>query len=82
MEQQDVGALKSRDRWGSRTVFVLSCCGALIGVGNVWRFPNLSYEYGGGAFFIPYIIFLLTFGIPLFQAELALGAFFGSTPHP
>jgi SNF family Na+-dependent transporter len=64
---------QQRERWGSRFVFILSCAGAVIGVGNVWRFPYLDYTHGGGTFLIPYIVCLFVIGIPLVQAELALG---------
>jgi SNF family Na+-dependent transporter len=52
---------------------ILPCAGAVIGVGNVWRFPYLDYTHGGGTFLISYIVCLFVIGIPLVQAELALG---------
>lgn len=63
-----------RERWSSRWTFIIASCGSAIGLGNVWRFPFLMYKHGGGAFLIPYFIFLLSTGLPLLQTELALGA--------
>lgn len=63
-----------RDRWPTRSSFIIAAVGSAVGLGNVWRFPFLSYKHGGGAFMIPYVVFLLITGIPLLQTELALGA--------
>ncbi|XP_077123115.1 sodium- and chloride-dependent betaine transporter-like [Ranitomeya variabilis] len=67
--------LKERGQWGSRVEFILSVVGGIVGLGNIWRFPYLCYKNGGGAFFIPYLIFLLTCGIPIFFLEIALGQY-------
>jgi NSS family neurotransmitter:Na+ symporter len=65
--------MAQRDRWSGRTTFLLASFGTAIGLGNVWRFPMVAYEHGGGAFLIPYIVALLTAGIPLMILEFALG---------
>lgn len=67
--------MKDRGQWSNKMEFVLSVAGEIIGLGNVWRFPYLCYKNGGGAFFIPYLIFLFTCGIPVFFLEVSLGQF-------
>jgi NSS family neurotransmitter:Na+ symporter len=62
-----------RARWDKRVEFILASMGSAIGLGNVWRFPYMVYQNGGGAFLIPYIIALFTAGIPLIIAEYTLG---------
>ncbi|RWS21213.1 sodium- and chloride-dependent glycine transporter 2-like isoform X3, partial [Leptotrombidium deliense] len=65
----------SRGKWGSQWEFLLSCVGLSVGIGNVWRFPYLAYENGGGAFLIPYLIMLFIAGKPMYFMELAIGQF-------
>eukprot|EP00816_Leptocylindrus_hargravesii_P013789 CAMPEP_0196806306 /NCGR_PEP_ID=MMETSP1362-20130617/6197_1 /TAXON_ID=163516 /ORGANISM="Leptocylindrus danicus, Strain CCMP1856" /LENGTH=580 /DNA_ID=CAMNT_0042179721 /DNA_START=36 /DNA_END=1774 /DNA_ORIENTATION=+ len=67
------GEGKHRELWSSRMAFIMVSVGAAVGFGNVWRFPALAYEYGGGAFFIPYLIALFFIGIPLTILEVMLG---------
>ena len=62
-----------RERWDSRTAFVLASIGSAIGLGNIWRFPYVCYECGGGAFLIPFLVALLTAGIPLMVLEYSVG---------
>jgi len=66
---------EDRGHWGSRVEFLLSCVGFSVGLGNVWRFPFLAYENGGGAFLIPYVIILVLVGKPMYFMEAALGQF-------
>uniref|UniRef100_A0A8C8BXD0 Transporter n=1 Tax=Oncorhynchus tshawytscha TaxID=74940 RepID=A0A8C8BXD0_ONCTS len=68
-------SVKERGQWDSKMEFILTVAGAIIGLGNIWRFPYLCYKNGGGAFFIPYILYLVTCGIPLFILETALGQY-------
>jgi neurotransmitter:Na+ symporter, NSS family len=59
--------------WSSRTVFILAAIGAAAGLGNLWRFPYLAYENGGGAFVIAYLLCLVFFTKPLMMMEIAFG---------
>ncbi|MFN3384918.1 MAG: sodium-dependent transporter, partial [Archaeoglobaceae archaeon] len=63
----------NRERWGGTWIFVFAAIASAIGLGNVWRFPYLVYNYGGGAFLIPYIVSLIVIGIPWFIAEVGMG---------
>jgi len=72
---------EARERWNSRTAFVMAAIGSAVGLGNVWRFPVTCYKYGGGAFFIPYFVALLTAGVPLMILEYGIGQMMqGSAP--
>ncbi|MFA9428764.1 sodium-dependent transporter [Egicoccus sp. AB-alg2] len=72
---------EQREQWGSRAGFLLAAIGSAIGLGNIWRFPYVAYDNGGGAFLVPYLVALLTAGIPLLVLEYALGhRFRGSAP--
>lgn len=66
---------KKRDKWNSKTEYILSCLGYAIGIGNVWRFPYLCYRNGGGAFLVPYLSMLFICGIPLYFMETCWGQF-------
>lgn len=70
----------SRQKWGRQLDFTFSCIGYAVGLGAVWRFPYLCMRNGGGAFLIPYFIFLFLCGMPLFFLELCIGQFSGLAP--
>lgn len=73
--------MEERSQWGTRAGFVLAAIGSAVGLGNIWRFPAVAYENGGGAFFIPYLFALLTAGIPILILEFTMGhKYRGSAP--
>ncbi|MCH0542474.1 sodium-dependent transporter [Streptomyces sp. MUM 203J] len=69
-----------REQWATRTGFLLAAIGSAIGLGNIWRFPAVAYENGGGAFLLPYLVALLTAGIPLLIMEYAIGRKYRMSP--
>lgn len=70
----------SRGEWSSKLGFILAAAGSAIGLGNIWRFPYVVGENGGGAFVLMYIIFVVVIGLPYMLAELALGRSVQSNP--
>ena len=62
-----------RERLGSRLGFLLLSAGCAIGLGNVWKFPWMTGQYGGGAFVVLYLFFLVVLGIPVMTVEFTLG---------
>ncbi|MBB6171710.1 NSS family neurotransmitter:Na+ symporter [Nocardiopsis mwathae] len=73
-------AQQQREQWGTRAGFLLAAIGSAIGLGNIWRFPYVAYDNGGGAFLIPYLVALLTAGIPLLILEYTIGHRFRGSP--
>ncbi|NLA55811.1 MAG: sodium-dependent transporter, partial [Corynebacterium humireducens] len=70
-----------REIFSSRWAFLLAAIGSAVGLGNIWRFPYVAYDNGGGAFLIPYLVALLSAGIPLLFLDYALGhRYRGSAP--
>lgn len=62
-----------REKFGSRLGFILVSAGCAIGIGNVWKFPYMCGEFGGAAFILIYLVFLLIMGIPVMICEFAVG---------
>lgn len=60
-------------QWSSRWAFIMAATGSAVGLGNIWRFPYLTGEYGGGAFVLMYIGCVLLVGIPIMMSEVLLG---------
>lgn len=72
---------RRRESFSGRSVFVFAAIGSAVGLGNIWRFPFVAYDNGGGAFLIPYLVALLTAGIPLLLFDYSIGhRFRGSAP--
>ena len=63
----------SREKFSSRLGFILISAGCAIGLGNVWRFPYITGEYGGAAFVLLILFFLLVLGLPIMVMEFAMG---------
>ena len=64
---------EKRSSFTGKLGFVLAAAGSAVGLGNIWRFPYLAAQYGGGIFLLVYIILALTFGFALMTAEIAIG---------
>ena len=62
-----------KSEWNSNIAFVMAMIGSAVGLGNIWRFPNVLYSNGGGSFMIPYIISLFLLGISFVLVEYAVG---------
>ena len=65
--------MNNRERFSSRLGFILISAGCAVGLGNVWRFPYITGQYGGAAFVLVYLIFLVLFGLPIMVMEFAVG---------
>ncbi|XP_064486338.1 sodium-dependent proline transporter-like [Ornithodoros turicata] len=75
LKRVEDGSSPERGQWGSKTEFILSCIGLSVGIGNIWRFPYLAYQNGGGAFLLPYMILMILVGKPMYFMEVAVGQF-------
>lgn len=65
--------MKEREKFGSRLGFILVSAGCAIGIGNVWKFPYMAGKYGGAAFILIYLVFLVLMGWPIMVSEFAVG---------
>jgi NSS family neurotransmitter:Na+ symporter len=79
--QSGAQAAPPREEWTGQLGFILAAIGSAVGLGNIWRFPGVAYENGGGAFLIPYLVALVTAGIPILFLDYAVGhRFRGAAP--
>ena len=65
--------MKPRETWGSKFGFIMAAAGSAVGLGNIWRFPYLTGDNGGGAFIIIYLVFILAIGLSIMIAEFTVG---------
>ncbi|HSG32938.1 MAG TPA: sodium-dependent transporter [Sphingomonadaceae bacterium] len=68
------------EQWSSRTAFLLAAIGSAVGLGNIWRFPTLAGENGGGAFVLVYILCVALIGLPIVLSEILVGRAGGHNP--
>ena len=65
--------MANENKWGSNIAFVLAMIGSAVGLGNIWRYPYVLYSNGGGTFYIPYLVAIITLAIPLLILEYGVG---------
>ncbi|WKE67370.1 sodium-dependent transporter [Gallaecimonas kandeliae] len=73
-------ATRQTNRWSNRLAYILAATGAAVGLGNIWKFPYITGQNGGGAFVLVYLVCILFIGIPVMMAEVALGKHGRHTP--
>jgi NSS family neurotransmitter:Na+ symporter len=76
----DANSQPHRAQWSSRLAFILAATGSAVGLGNIWKFPYITGENGGGAFVLVYLICIGIIGIPIMMAEVTIGRSGGSNP--
>ena len=69
-----------RENWGSKFGFIMAAAGSAVGLGNIWRFPYITGENGGGAFVLIYVFCVVLVGIPLLFTEIGLGRISSKSP--
>jgi len=62
-----------KSEWSSRMTFIMAATGAAVGLGNIWKFPYMAGENGGGAFVLLYLIFVIFIGVPILMGEMVIG---------
>jgi len=67
------------ERWSSHAVFIIAAIGAAVGIGNIWRFPSILGQNGGGAYLVPYVVAVFVFALPLMILEISAGRHFRGT---
>jgi NSS family neurotransmitter:Na+ symporter len=65
--------MTQKEQWGTRAGFIIAAIASAVGLGNIWRYPYVVYDNGGGAFLIPYFVALLTAAIPILMLEYSMG---------
>jgi len=62
-----------KSEWSSNLGFIMACVGSAVGLGNIWKFPYITYQNGGGAFVLVYLLAILAVGLPIIMAEMMIG---------
>lgn len=65
--------MEQRKKWSSSVLFVMACVGSAVGLGNIWKFPYITYENGGGTFVLIYLLAVVIVGMPILLAEMMIG---------
>ncbi|MCM0612839.1 sodium-dependent transporter [Marinobacter sediminum] len=74
------GSTAKRGLWSSRLAFILAATGSAVGLGNIWKFPYITGEHGGGAFVLVYLVCIAAVGLPIMMAEVLIGRRGGRSP--
>ena len=72
--------INGRGNWGTRIGFIAAAAGSAVGLGNIWKFPYITGQYGGAAFVIVYLLFVILVCIPVMSSELLIGRLTGKNP--
>jgi NSS family neurotransmitter:Na+ symporter len=72
-EEYIVSSTQNRSQWSGRFAFIMAATGSAVGLGNIWKFPYITGEYGGGAFVLMYLVCIALIGVPILMAEIMIG---------